>query len=75
MRRLLFLTAFAFLLQPALAQSGPVFENGMAQVVEAFNNESEWIREELWVETEFDSDDNGSLDRVHVAATISPVSA
>lgn len=67
MRRLLFLLAFAFLLQPALAQSGPVFENGMAQVVDAFNNESEWIREELWVETEFDSDGNGSLDRVHVA--------
>lgn len=67
MRRLLFLLAFTFLLQPALAQSGPVFENGMAQVVEAFNNESEWIREELWVETEFDSDGNGSLDRVHVA--------
>ncbi len=67
MRRLLFLLAFTFLLQPALAQSGPVFENGMAQVVEVFNNESEWIREELWVETEFDSDGNGSLDRVHVA--------
>ena len=67
MRRLLFLLAFTFLLQPALAQSGPVFENGMAQVVEAFNNESEWIREELWVETEFDSNGNGSLDRVHVA--------
>ena len=67
MRRLLFLLAFAFLLQPALAQSGPVFENGMAQVVDAFNNESEWIREELWVETEFDSDGDGKLDRVHVA--------
>jgi len=39
----------------------------MAQVVDAFADESEWIREELWVETEFDSDGNGTMDRVHVA--------
>lgn len=67
MKRLFFLFLAAFLLQPALAQTGPVFENGMAQVVDEFNDESEWIREELWVETEFDSDGDGKLDRVHVA--------
>jgi len=39
----------------------------MAQVVDAFSDDSEWIREELWVETEFDSDGDGRLDRVHVA--------
>ena len=35
----------------------PVFKDGEAQVVEAFNQG--WIRHDLWVETEFDSDGNG----------------
>lgn len=67
MKRLSFVFLLAFLIQPVLAQTSPVFENGMAQVVDAFNDESDWIREELWVETEFDSDGDGALDRVHVA--------
>ena len=67
MKRLSFVFLLAFLIQPVFAQTSPVFENGMAQVVDAFNNESDWIREELWVETEFDSDGDGKLDRVHVA--------
>lgn len=46
---------------------GPVFVDGQAQVVPEFQNQNvPWIREELWVETEFDSDDDGELDRVHV---------
>jgi len=45
----------------------PVFEDGQAQIVEAFADSTEWIREELWVETEFDSDGDGALDRVRVA--------
>jgi X-Pro dipeptidyl-peptidase len=45
----------------------PVFVDGQAQVVPAFQNPEEWIREELWVETEFDTDGDGKLDRVHVA--------
>jgi len=49
--------------QPA----GPVFAEGQAQVVPAFEDSSQWIREQLWVETEFDSDGDGKLDRVHVA--------
>ena len=48
---------------------GPVFVDGQAQVVPAFNTPGEWIREHLWVETEFDSDKNGKLDRVHVDVT------
>ncbi len=56
-----------FATSPLLAQTGPVFDNGMAQIVDAFNNESDWIREQLWVETEFDSDGDGTLDRVHVS--------
>lgn len=48
---------------------GPVFVDGQAQVVPVFNTPGEWIREHLWVETEFDSDKNGKLDRVHVDVT------
>ncbi|MFM7322749.1 MAG: CocE/NonD family hydrolase, partial [Armatimonadota bacterium] len=47
----------------------PVFADGQAQIVAAFANPSEWIRERLWVETEFDSDRNGKRDRVHVDVT------
>ena len=51
----------------AYGQAGPVFEDGQAQVVPAFEDPESWIREELWVETEFDSDGDGDLDRVHVS--------
>lgn len=44
----------------------PVFADGQAQVVPAFSNREEWIRERLWVETSFDSDRDGKKDRVHV---------
>jgi X-Pro dipeptidyl-peptidase len=56
---------------PLAAQTGarPVFVNGMAQVVPAFADSSRWIRENLWVETDFDSDRDGRNDRVHVAVT------
>jgi hypothetical protein len=33
----------------------PVFENGEAQVVEAFKDQKNWVRHDLWVETEFDA--------------------
>jgi X-Pro dipeptidyl-peptidase len=53
-----------------LAQNAkPVFKNGEAQIVEAFSNPEEWIREDLWVETEFDTDGDGKPDRMHVAVT------
>jgi X-Pro dipeptidyl-peptidase len=46
---------------------GPVFANGQAQIVPEFQNQNvPWIRQELWVETEFDTDGDGKLDRVHV---------
>ncbi len=48
---------------------GPVFEDGQAQVVPAFAEPRSWVRHDLWVETEFDSDGDGRLDRVHVAVT------
>jgi X-Pro dipeptidyl-peptidase len=46
-----------------------VFKDGEAQVVPAFRDSSRWIRENLWVETEFDSDGDGKLDRMHVDVT------
>jgi X-Pro dipeptidyl-peptidase len=45
----------------------PIFRDGQSQIVPAFNIPEEWIREELWVETEFDTDGDGEPDRVHVA--------
>ncbi len=53
------------------AQAGarPIFANGMAQVVPAFADSSQWIRQNLWVETDFDSDRDGRNDRVHVGVT------
>ncbi len=65
---------------PLIAQGGPprpqrpaptvpVFENGQAQIVPGFADSTTWIREQLWVETSFDSDGDGRLDRVHVDVT------
>ncbi|WP_163325871.1 Xaa-Pro dipeptidyl-peptidase [Draconibacterium mangrovi] len=47
----------------------PVFKDGEAQIVKAFEDPAYWIREDLWVETEFDSDGDGLLDRMHVDVT------
>lgn len=48
---------------------GPVFENGEAQIVKEFEDTDRWIRHDLWVETEFDTDGDGKLDRMHVGVT------
>lgn len=63
--------ALASLSATALAQrqAGPVIANGMAQVVPAFQDTTKWIRHDLWVETDFDSDRDGKRDRVHVDVT------
>ena len=45
----------------------PVVVDGQAQVVPALQDTSQWIREELWVETTFDTDGDGKPDRMHVA--------
>ena len=50
-------------------KASPIIENGEAQVVEAFSDPSKWIRHDLWVETTFDSDGDGKLDRMHVDVT------
>ena len=45
--------------QTAAVTTVPVIVNGEAQKIPAFENASDWIREDLWVETEFDSDGDG----------------
>ena len=47
----------------------PVILNGEAQKIPAFENSNNWIRQDLWVETEFDSDGDGKPDRMHVDVT------
>ena len=47
----------------------PVIVNGEAQKIPAFENAGDWIREDLWVETEFDTDGDGKNDRMHVDVT------
>jgi len=65
--------ALAALAAPLAAQSAeptvPVFVDGLAQVVDGFKDTGGWIQHDLWVETEFDSDGDGKLDRVHVDVT------
>ena len=52
-----------------VATTVPVIVNGEAQKIPAFENADEWIRHDLWVETEFDSDGDGRNDRMHVDVT------
>ena len=47
----------------------PIFKDGEAQIVDGFKDPDYWIRHDLWVETEFDSDNDGSPDRMHVSVT------
>jgi len=53
----------------ASTKTTPVFVNGQASVVPGFQDKAQWIKQELWVETEFDSDGDGKRDRVHVDVT------
>ena len=47
----------------------PVFLNGEAQIVDGFKDSQKWIKHDLWVETEFDTDGDGKRDRMHVDVT------
>ncbi len=44
-----------------------VFVDGQAQVVPEFADTASWVRHDLWVETEFDLDGDGRLDRMHTS--------
>ena len=56
---------------PATVSSmvAPVVVNGEAQIIPAFEDPAKWIKHDLWVETEFDSDGDGKKDRMHVDVT------
>ena len=67
---LLFISAFLILTTVySQEKAGPIFKDGLAQKVPAFEDPDMWIRHDLWVETEFDSDGDGKLDRMHVDVT------
>ncbi|WP_115462004.1 Xaa-Pro dipeptidyl-peptidase [Winogradskyella aurantiaca] len=66
---ILCLTSLTALSQSAETEARPVFEKGQAQVVKAFNNNEDWIRHDLWVETDFNTDGDEFMDRMHVSVT------
>lgn len=55
--------------KPDVNDAVPVIKDGQAQIVKAFEDPEYWVRHDLWVETEFDSDGDDKLDRMHVAVT------
>ena len=65
---LFFILAFSLQLI-AQEKAEPWFKNGEAQIVPAFENQNDWIRTDLWVETTFDTDGDGKPDRMHVDVT------
>ena len=48
-----------------IVKSSPIFKDGEAQIVPAFEDETKWLRHDLWVEAEFDTDGDGKLDRIY----------
>jgi X-Pro dipeptidyl-peptidase len=65
----LFLLFLGMGAHPLLAQVKPNFENGEAQIIPELKDSANWIRTDLWVETEFDTDGDGKKDRMHVDVT------
>ena len=65
----IFSLIFSWQILAAQQAPEPIIEDGEAQIVEAFNSPEGWIRHDLWVETNFDSDADGDPDRMHVAVT------
>ena len=66
---LTFFLSFFILKSVAQDKAKPIFKDGEAQIVEAFNTPDKWIRHDLFVETTFDTDGDGKLDRMHVSVT------
>ena len=47
----------------------PKVKDGQTQVISEFKDPDLWIRHDLWVETDFDTDGDGKPDRMHVDVT------
>ena len=70
MRKITIALLLGFVTSAVSAQNvKPIFNEGESQIVPEFSKPSEWIKEELWVQTNFDSDSDGKLDRMHVFLT------
>ncbi len=67
--QILFLAPLGSITAQVAEKAVPIFENGEAQIVPAFEDPAKWIRHDLWVETTFDTDSDGKPDRMHVAVT------
>ena len=68
-KTVLFSLLFKILFLSAQEKVVPVFKDGEAQIVAAFKNSEDWLRHDLWVATDFDTDGDGKMDRMHVAVT------
>jgi len=67
--KILVSTFVSFLFLTGFSQTTPVFEDGQAQIVKEFSNKENWIRHDLWVETDFNTDGDATNDRMHVSVT------
>jgi len=47
----------------------PIVKDGKTQIIPEFKDPDLWIRHDLWVESEFDTDGDGKPDRMHVDVT------
>jgi len=61
--------ALAFQINAQELEVKPIFKDGEAQIVKEFEKPENWIRHDLWVETDFDSDGDEDYDRMHVSVT------
>jgi predicted acyl esterase len=56
---------------PAPAGAVPTFVNGLSQAVFS-TNRRDWVQGQVWVESTFDSDGDGKLDRMHTDYVLPP---
>ena len=68
-RIILFSLLFTVLFLNSQEKAVPVFKDGESQIIDAFNTPNQWIRHDLWVATNFDTDGDGKKDRMHVSVT------
>ncbi len=68
----IFISTFTFLfviIAFSQEKAVPIFKDGEAQIVPAFEDSKKWVRHDLWVETNFNTDGDETMDRMHVSVT------